>query len=360
MEKKDLRSCSAEDLAEICRENDVQEYRARQVFEWVHQKGAQTWEEVRSIGGEAREKLSRVLFIEPPEVVREQYSRDGTRKYLFRLPDGEQIESVLMGYSQERSRERRTVCLSVQVGCPVGCLFCATGQEGFKRNLTAGEIVGQVLDIVRARRIEDPGFKVTNVVFMGMGEPFLNTEKVLQAVQILNDAHGQNIGMRRMTISTSGVVPGIQTLAARNPQIGLAVSLHAARDELRDILVPMNRRYPLAELMEACRAYSAATRRRVTFEMAVTEETCRLEEAHALGRLLKGMLAHVNVIPVNPVTGSGLKRPSSDQIRRYIRAVEAAGIAISLREEKGSDIDAACGQLRQRAERETSGPVNER
>lgn len=349
MKMLEARACLEEEIAAVCLENGISEFRGDQVFRWVQQKAAHTWEEMKNIGKEDREKLRKVFSLYPLELVKEQTSKDGTMKYLFRLEDGETIESVLMDYENNLSRDRHTICVSTQVGCPVGCSFCATGKQGFKRNLTAGEITGQVLDIVRLIRLKDPDFSITNIVFMGMGEPFLNYEALMKSVALLNSEKGQNIGMRKMTISTSGVVPKITRLAEENSQIGLAISLHSARDEIRDILVPMNRKYPLTELIKACRYYSSKTGRRVTFELALQDENTNQEEAKAVAALLKGMLAHVNLIPVNPVD-SNTKRPAKEKIMVFKKILESARVPVSIREEKGIDIDAACGQLRQRLE----------
>lgn len=346
METYDLRGCSEDTLIQVCQELGLKKFRAGQLFQWVHQKAVRTWGEITNIGKEDLSVLASRLHLHPLERVKEQHSADGTRKYLFRLQDGEMIECVLMDYAREQSRDRHTVCVSTQVGCAVGCAFCATGMEGFRRDLTIGEIVGQVLDITHFVRQEDPDFQVTNVVFMGMGEPLLNYERVLEAIRLMNDERGLNIGMRRMTISTSGVVPRILQLAGDNPQVGLAISLHAAEDCTRSSLVPMNRRYPLAQLMEACREYSRITRRRITFEMALTADNANRAEAEALVRLLKGQLGHVNLIPVNPVAGTGLERPDQEKLKRFAHVLEVGGISVSWREERGTDIDAACGQLR--------------
>jgi len=350
MERLDLRGLTEEEIADVCRELGVPRFRASQLFGWVQAKAAAAWEEMRNIGKADRAVLQTRLFLKALELRREQRSADGTRKYLFRLADGETIECVLMDYDRIAARDRRTICLSTQVGCPVGCSFCATGQGGLRRNLSPAEIVGQVLDVTRLLRREEPDFRVTNLVFMGMGEPLLNYASVLKAVRILNSQHGQNIGMRRMTISTSGVVPRIRDLARDNPQIGLAVSLHAATDEARDVLVPMNRRYPLRELLPACRAYAEVTHRRVTFEVALINGQCSREMAEAMADLLAGQLAHVNLIPVNPVGGTGMERPSPGEVREFAEVLARAGISVSIREERGVDIDAACGQLRRREE----------
>lgn len=357
MEKLDCRGYLEDELAEVCLQNGLKKYRANQLFNWINQKSAQHWDEIKNIGKADRDTLNRIFTLKPLEIMRIQQSKDGTRKFLFQLADGETIETVLMDYTNLDSRDRQTVCVSTQVGCPVGCSFCATGMAGFRRNLTVGEITGQILDVTRYLQQEDPEFKVTNIVYMGMGEPFLNYEAVMKAIGILNSENGQKIGMRRVTISTSGIVPKILKLAEDNPQVGLAVSLHAASNKVRDRLVPINKRYPLAQLMEACRVYSTQTNRRVTFEMALNETNASKEEAMALVSLLHGMLAHVNLIPVNPVFGSGIQRPSKEKITDFKRTLEAGNIPVSIREEKGLDIDAACGQLRQRLESEIDESV---
>lgn len=346
MEIIELRGCSEEELIEICQGLDLKRFRGIQLFQWVQQKAVSSWEEIKNISKADLLTLSSQLKLYSLERVHEQRSKDGTRKYLFRLEDGEMIECVLMDYSRARSRDRQTVCVSTQVGCAVGCAFCATGLEGFRRNLSVAEIVGQVLDITHLVRQEDPDFQVTNIVFMGMGEPLLNYDHVLKTISLLNHEQGQDIGMRRMTISTCGVVPRIIQLANDNPQVGLAVSLHTAQDEVRNDLIPMNRRYPLAPLMEACHEYSRITHRRITFEVALTAENTRREEAEALARLLKGQLGHVNLIPVNPVEGTGMERPDPEKIKKFAQVLEEAGISVSSREERGTDINAACGQLR--------------
>jgi 23S rRNA (adenine2503-C2)-methyltransferase len=371
---QDVRSCSQEELTQLCRKYGIPDFRARQIFAGVHRQGASSWEEIPSLSVDVRDKLRDVLMFEPVKIVREQRSRDGTAKYLLNLADGEFIETVLV---PDFATGRRTLCLSTQVGCPVGCVFCATGQEGFRRNLKAGEIVGQVLEVVRAEkqgcagRKGDAGFRINNVVFMGMGEPFLNTMMVMRAVDLLNAERGLNIGRRKMTVSTCGVAPGIKLLTDINDQMGLAVSLHSSFDESRDRLVPMNKKYPLAVLMKVCREYCHVTRRRITFEMALTRETCTEKEAYALTKLLsgRGMIAHVNLIPVNPVvvsdpdlarTGSSqgepaqavracFQRPTHESVSRFIAILTKGRVPVSLREEKGVDIGAACGQLRRSA-----------
>lgn len=358
MKKLELRACLETELAEICQNLGLKSFRAQQLFRWVQQKGVQTWEEMTNIPEAERQKLRTLLDLQSLKLLQEQRARDGTCKYLFGLEDGERIESVLMGYERETARNRQTVCVSTQAGCAVGCAFCATGLGGWRRNLTVGEIVGQVLEISRIISRQDPLAKVTNVVFMGMGEPLFNYEAVLKSLEILNRETGQNIGMRRMTISTSGVVPKIRQLARDNPQVGLAVSLHSALNKVRDTLVPLNLKYPLQELMKACREYSEITRRRITFEVALTAETANQDSARALGELLSGCLAHINLIAVNPVKETRMVRPEPGVVAEFAKILESYNLSVSIREERGTDIDAACGQLRGQGKVDKDEPVN--
>lgn len=350
MKRIDCRNLNMEELAQRCLELGLPKFRGRQLFQWIQQKAVQDWEEIRNIGAADRQRLQDGFSLQPLTKIKEQISRDGTRKFLFRCDDGETLECVLMDYDRQKNRDRHTVCVSTQIGCAVGCSFCATGQGGFRRNLSPGEIVGQVLDITHIMREDDPDFQVTNIVFMGMGEPLLNYDSVLKAIELLNHPEGQGIGMRRMTISTSGVAPKIRQLALDNPQVGLAVSLHSANNKNRDHLIPMNRRYPLEELIEACGEYSDLTNRRITYEIALISGQATREAAEEVGHLLKGQLAHVNLIPVNPVVGTGMARPTSTEIQRFAKVLESKEIPVSIREEKGTDIDAACGQLRRQLE----------
>lgn len=345
-----LRSLNLTQLQALCRNLNLPKFRAAQIFNWVHSKGINTLEQMTNVPVGVREKLSSAVDFRPTQLIRTQVSRiDGTRKYLFQLPDGETIESVLMLYDRSTSRDRATVCVSTQVGCAMGCAFCATGLSGLIRNLEAGEIVGQVLDIFRINAEEDSEFRVTNVVFMGMGEPLQNYANLSEAIRLLNNPQGQNIGMRRLTVSTCGVVPRIQDLARDFPQVTLAISLHAPRDDVRNRLVPINRHYPLQELMEACRKYIEITNKRITFEYALIKGlNSSTKDARDLSRLIKGILCHINLIPVNPVVETGLARPEPDEVRDFVRIVAETGVEVSLREEKGTDIDAACGQLRKR------------
>ena len=333
-------------------------FRADQVWGWLYRSLVSDFNQMRNLPKELRARLGEAAYLQTLTPLAESASADGlTRKVLFALRDGETIESVFMRYER-----RRTVCVSTQVGCPVGCPFCATGQSGFTRNLTAGEIVEQVLYFarkVRDRVIEQsenrengkqgPDSLITNIVFMGMGEPLLNYEATWQAIETLNDARGFGLGARRITLSTVGVVPGIQRLSREKLQVGLAVSLHAPTDRLRDKLVPLNRRYPLRQLMAACQDYVQNTGRRVTFEYALMEGiNDSLEQAQRLGHLLQGLTCHVNLIPLNPIVESSYQPSSRKMALAFQRELERQKIPTTMRVGRGIDIQAGCGQLRGR------------
>ncbi len=327
-------------------------YRARQLWQWIYVRLADRFSEMSDLPRALRTRLEEEALYPALRLVEEKVAPGGlTRKRLFELPDGERIETVLMLY-----RERATVCVSTQVGCAIGCPYCATGQGGFRRNLSAGEIVEQVLHFARVLREAGPEWgvpsAVTNVVFMGMGEPFANYEATWAAVERLHDPDGFNLGARRMTISTAGLVPGILRLAEEPLQVNLAVSLHAATDTLRDQLVPLNRRYPLDELLRACRAYTERTHRRVSFEyVLIAGVNDSPEEARRLAARLRGMLGHVNLIPLNPIPDSDWRPPERAVVEAFRDVLARAGIPVSVRLERGTEIAAACGQLRAHAER---------
>jgi 23S rRNA (adenine2503-C2)-methyltransferase len=262
-----------------------------------------------------------------------------TVKSLFKLPDGKSIEAVLMRYNK-----RNTLCISSQAGCAMGCVFCATGQMGFKRHLSSGEIVAQVM--YYARQLNDENNVVTNIVLMGMGEPFHNYENTLDAIDRLNDQEGYALGARRFTISTVGLVPAIRRFAAEKRQINLAISLHAADDDLRSSMLPVNKRYPIDELLLACREYIAVTGRRVTFEWALINEVNDTpEQAILLAKKLKGMLCHVNAIPLNPTMGYSGQATSHARAELFKKILEEHGISCTIRLRRGIDIQAGCGQL---------------
>jgi len=327
-------------------------FRGSQIFQWVQAKAIQDWNEMTNISQSFRAKLAETATISPLTLVKERVSRDGTRKYLWKLDDGSYIESVLLYHGGDFTRERLTLCLSTQVGCPMGCGFCATGKLGFRRNLDTAEIVSQVLDLTALLRKTDKDFKINNLVYMGMGEPLLNLPAVVKSIKILNHKDGQNIGIRRITVSTCGLVPKIDELAAENLDIVLAVSLHAPNNALRDSIMPVNKQYPLEELLPACRRYMEKTGRRITFEYALVRGFNDGEEhARELAQLLKDLSANVNIIPVNESgvvaksKGAEYRRPSPEAARKFLQLLKKLGVNAVIREEKGSDIEAACGQL---------------
>ncbi|HET7034222.1 MAG TPA: 23S rRNA (adenine(2503)-C(2))-methyltransferase RlmN [Thermomicrobiaceae bacterium] len=319
----------------------VPRYRARQLYHWAYQQLAPDYAAMTVLPKALRAELAERLPFSQLTPVRQLVSDDGeTVKLLLRTYDGEHIETVLMFYP-----DRTTVCVSCQVGCAVGCAFCATGMMGLTRNLTAGEMVAQVIEAARAAR--QRGRALTNIVMMGMGEPFQNYANVMKLVAILHDEAGLNFGARRTTVSTSGLVPFIDRLAEEPYQVKLAISLHAPNDALRSQLVPLNRRYGVAELIAACRRYVARTKRRVTFEYALIKDVNDSDAiARELAALLKGLLCHVNVIPLNPTPAAPFERPSVERIERFAALLRAAGIPATVRYSRGVDIAAACGQLR--------------
>jgi len=339
------------ELAARLRERGLPAYRARQIFGWAYGQLAADYAAMTNLPAALRDELATTMPLTVLTPVREVATDGGdTVKTLYQTFDGQLVETVLMFYP-----DRVTVCVSCQVGCAVGCAFCATGLAGLARNLSAGEMVAQVVDA--ARRARAAGRALTNVVMMGMGEPFQNYAATLRMVALLHEPHGLNFGARRVTISTSGVVPRIEALADEPYQVNLAVSLHAPNDELRDRLVPLNRRYPIADLVAACRHYIAKTGRRVSFEYALMKGINDSDEiARELGGLLQGLLCHVNVIPLNPVDVLPYERPEPADIDRFAGTLRAAGIPTTVRYSRGVEIAAACGQLRAQAARETAAP----
>jgi len=317
-------------------------FRARQIWRWLYAQKVTDVAEMSNLPANLRERLAAEAHLTAFEPVRELYSTDGqTVKWLFRLPDGQLIESVLMDYADGR----HTACISTQAGCAMGCVFCATGQMGFARNLSIGEIVGQA--VVLARWLEARGERLSNVVLMGMGEPLHNYEAVLAAIHRLNAPEGLGIGQRHITLSTVGLVPRIKRLADEGLQVKLAISLHAASDEERSALLPVNNRWPLADLLEACRYYIDKTGRRITFEWAlIAGENDVPEQAHALGRLLQGLLCHVNLIPLNPTTGYGGQPSDPERVTQFQAVLSGYGVTSTVRVRRGIDINAGCGQLK--------------
>lgn len=318
-------------------------FRAKQIWNGLYKNFWNSLDEFTNLPNSLRNKLTANLRFDVLTPTLKLDSSDGqTRKTLFRLPDGRQIEAVLMKYDR-----RRTLCISTQVGCAMGCTFCATGQMGFTRHLSSGEIVAQVL--YYARLLHEKADHVTNVVVMGMGEPFHNYDNTMAAIDRLNDPDGYNFGARRFTVSTVGLVPLIRRFADEKRQVNLAVSLHAAEDALRVGMLPVNKRYPIDGLIQACRDYVDATGRRITFEWALIHEVNDTpEQAEKLARLLKGLLCHVNAIPLNPTTGYEGKATSRERAMAFKHVLEKHGIPCTIRIRRGIDIQAGCGQLASR------------
>jgi 23S rRNA (adenine2503-C2)-methyltransferase len=321
-------------------------FRASQIHHGLFQRYAASFSELSDLPIWLRETLAGRTTLAQLDVEREVHDAPSrTTKTLFKMEDGALVESVLMGYEDLRGHRRHTVCLSSQVGCALGCTFCATGLMGWVRDLSAAEMVEQVLYF--ARRLAADDNHITNVVYMGMGEPFLNYDAVMQSVRVLTEREGFNLGARHITISTSGVVPAIKRFTAERTQVGLAVSLHAADDQLRSQLVPLNRRYPVAELIDACRAYVGATNRRVSFEYTMLAGiNDGYEHATQLARLLRGILCHVNLIPWNYVDGLQFEPSSHAAILAFRDTLASYGLPTTIRDTRGTRISAACGQLR--------------
>jgi 23S rRNA (adenine2503-C2)-methyltransferase len=318
-------------------------YRARQIWDWLYKHYAASFEEMGNIPKTLRTELEETATIDESEVVTTQYSADRqTKKILSQLSDGRFIETVLMRYEK-----RRTLCISTQAGCAMGCVFCATGQMGFFRHLSVGEIVAPVMRF--ARELSAEGERISNIVMMGMGEPLHNYENTLAAVDRLTDRGGFDLGARKITISSVGLVPAIRRYAEERRQTPLAISLHAATDSERDTLIPVNKRWPIDSLLDACRYYISKTGRRITFEWALIEgANDTISQAKALGELLKGMLCHVNLIPLNPTKGYGGKPSSRNRVAAFCQELSRYGISNSVRVRRGIDIQAGCGQLRDR------------
>ncbi len=321
-------------------------YRARQLWKWAYIHLATDFDQMSNLPKSLRERLAAKMIVGVPKVADMVQSSDGeTRKDLLCLRDGETVETVLMRYQR-----RRTVCISTQVGCAAGCAFCATGQMGFRRHLTSGEFVAQVLHFARILHNESKGERLTNVVLMGMGEPLLNYDASLAAIRCLIHPQGFNLGQRHITLSTVGIIPGIERLSKENLQITLAVSLHAATDQLRDQLVPINRRYGLDALFETCHRYAERTGRRISFEWALIEGVNdTIDQAQALVTRLAGILAHVNLIPLNPTSSYAGRPANQSALGSFTAVLERHHIPHTVRVRRGADIQAGCGQLRQRS-----------
>src|SRR5580693_90757 len=320
-------------------------YRAKQVLQWLYQKRISRFQEMSDLSERLRDELNRDFLLAPLACVRKTGSRDTTQKFLFALRDTSFIESVLLPASPAlygSPSDRKTLCVSTQVGCAYGCKFCASGLEGWTRNLDAGEIVEQVLQVEALS-----GEKINNIVFMGMGEPLANYQNLLSAIEIIRAPWGIGIGARHITVSTSGLAPRIRDLAEQPLQIRLAVSLHGATDEVRQRIMPINRKFNVATLIDACAYYCEKKGQRITFEYILIDQVNdQLDQAIELAKLARRLEAKVNVIPYNTVQGLSWKRPSQTRQQTFFRALRNYGVDATIRREKGHDIDAACGQLR--------------
>ena len=340
--KQDLKSMTLAEMQDAFAAIGEPKFRAKQVFTWLH-RGAVSFDAMTNLSKPLREKLDGLYDITAPSVARKQVSKlDGTIKYLWQLGDGNCVESVVMQY-----HHGNTVCISSEVGCPMGCKFCASTLGGLVRRLTPAELLDQVLFSQL-----DSGLTISNIVLMGIGEPLDNFDAVMRFLELVNSPEGLNIGMRHISLSTCGLVDKIELLAERNLQLTLSVSLHSPDNESRNKIMPVNKRWPVEQLLAACRAYFEKTGRRVSFEYTMIDGVSDApEQAELLAKKLHGMQAHVNMIPLNNVEESGLKCSSHAAIERFQKILESHGVTATVRRTLGSDIDASCGQLRRKFER---------
>jgi 23S rRNA (adenine2503-C2)-methyltransferase len=341
--KRNIKELTLEELKEALVSWKEPDFRAKQIFSWIYQKGANGFGQMSNLPQELRRRLEENFSLFSLELASSQESSDKTKKFLFRLFDDKHIEAVTIP-----AEKRLTGCISSQAGCKFACAFCASGALGFKRNLTAAEILDQVLFLKNSS-----GRPLTHIVFMGTGEPMDNYDNVLKAIRIINSDYAFKIGARRITISTCGIIPGIKKLSSEGLQVELSVSLHAADDKIRDRLMPVNKIYPLKELFAALRQYVSQTDRQVTFEYILAKGiNSDLPSAEKLSKIVKGLNCKVNLIPVNPQKEERLQPPSGRDISFFRDALVKSGVAVTLRRPRGQDIEAACGQLRLRYEKD--------
>ena len=337
--KRSIYSLTLADWEEFVVANGHPKFRAGQIFDWLYVKQVNSMDEMLNVPKVLKELINDIYDFTTFEVVRHQEASDGTHKFLFRLPDKNTIETVLMRQSYGLS-----ICVTTQIGCRIGCSFCASTLGGLVRNLEAGEIVGQVVNVSKII-----GERIGHIVVMGIGEPFENYDSLNNFINIVNHDKGLNIGARHITVSTSGIVPKIYQFAEDHKQVSLAISLHAPNDNLRSKIMKINRAYPLADLMKAIKHYLKETKRRITFEYILMKDVNDLDEhAYQLAKLIKGLNCHVNLIPMNPVAELGVSRSSKNQIVRFREILEKEKVNVTVRREMGTTIDAACGQLRRR------------
>jgi 23S rRNA (adenine2503-C2)-methyltransferase len=338
MSKVDIKDLDLSGLESVLASWDLPRFHARQVFTWIYQRGVFDFDAMSDLPQGLRQRLNQYFLAKTLVVKNKQRSVDGTEKFLFGLSDSGLIEAVSIP-----AESRVTGCISSQVGCKFACIFCASGKKGFTRNLTAGEMIEEALIL----KYGSAAKQLTHLVFMGTGEPFDNYDNVLVAIRMINAKHGMNIGARRITISTSGLIPQIERLAAEGLQIELSVSLHAADDKTRSMLMPVNKRYPLKDLIAACRAYKARTGRQVTFEYVLIQKVnSSLADARKLGTILQGFDCKVNLIPLNNAGMPGFEAPGKKEVLFFKDALTKCGIHTTVRKPRGEDIEAACGQLR--------------
>lgn len=336
---KNIKDYNLDELQEELINMGEKKFRAEQIFKWIYKEKVKSFDEMTNLSIELREKLKENYTMCNYNILKKQESKDGTKKYLFDVLDGNAIETVLMQY-----HHGKTVCVSSQIGCKMGCKFCASTGIQFVRNLTAGEIVEQILAVE-----QDINDKISNIVFMGIGEPLDNYDNVIKAIKIMNNPKGIEIGTRHISISTSGLVPRIYDLANEKIQCTLSISLHATTDEKRSSMMPVNNRYNIEELMKACKDYIKITNKRISFEYALAKDNNdNLEDAQRLVDLLKGMLCHVNLIPINKIENGKFSKSTNENILKFRDFLNEHGIVATVRRELGSDIDAACGQLRRK------------
>ena len=336
---KNIKDYTLDELKEKLKEIGEKPFRAEQIYKWLYEARVSDFDEMTNLSLELREKLKQIYEIKEFKILKKQVASDGTRKYLFDVLDGNAIETVLMEYHHGFS-----ICVSSQIGCKMGCKFCASTGIPFARNLSSGEIIEQIMAVER-----DANVRISNIVFMGIGEPLDNYDNVVKAIRIINHPKGLNIGARHISISTSGLVPKIYQLAEENIQCTLSISLHATTDEQRSEMMPVNNRYHIEELLQACKDYIEKTHRRISFEYALAKENNdNLEDAKRLVKLLKGMLCHVNLIPINKIENGAYTKSSNENIMKFRDYLNDHGIVATIRRELGSDIDAACGQLRRK------------
>lgn len=338
--KRDIHDLSFEEISACIAGLREPAFRAGQIIRWLYEDGVSSFEAMRNLPASLRQRLQEDFLFDPVVVSRQVASADGTIKFLLELKDQQKVEAVLIPTSG-----RVTACISTQAGCRFGCKFCASGVGGWVRNLTCAEILNQVLHVRREALRQKR--RLSHIVFMGTGEPLDNLDNVLKAIRVINAPQGLGIAARHITLSTAGLIPAFERLASEGMQFELAVSLHGYDDASRNLLMPINRKYPLAQLIGACREYICKTNRQITFEYILIDGlTCSEEAAVKLGRLLKGMLCKLNLIPCNPVSEFGHQPPAKDQIRVFTERLDAAGLHYTLRRARGQDVSAACGQLR--------------